>query len=171
MKHRILMLLSAAMLMLVARPSISHAQTVTFITVDFPFVVEGKPAPAGTYVLRLNPDMSGFTLTQTDTPAPAETIAMETMTRLAAMHPPRGTAHAVFDKKGETYFLSEIWLPDADGPAGSMPAGSRRARPVTSLSPWLPLNRKGRQTHTHSAATSPIDLGEAYTQLIHRWSD
>jgi hypothetical protein len=115
MKHRTLMALSAAMLMLVARPSVSHAQTVTFITVDFPFVVEGKPAPAGTYVLRLNPDMSAFTLTQTDTPAPAETIAVETMTRLAAMHPPRGTAHAVFDKKGETYFLSEIWLPDEDG--------------------------------------------------------
>jgi hypothetical protein len=127
MKYRNLVLLSAAMLMLVARPSISHAQNVTFITVDFPFVVQGKPAPAGTYVLRLNPDMSGFTLTQTDTPAPTDTIAVESMTRLAAMDPPRGTPHAVFDKKGGTFFLSEIWLPDEDG--------------------WLVYPTSGRHTH------------------------
>ncbi len=115
MKHRVTVLMAVAVLLFVALPSTSHAQNVTIITVEFPFVVQGTTVPAGTYVLRLSQDMTQFTLTQTDTPAPAEDISVETQSRLAAMHPPRGEAHVVFDKSGDTYFLSEIWLPDQDG--------------------------------------------------------
>ena len=42
-------------------------------------------------------------------------VSLDAITRPGAVHPPRGTAHVVFDKSGDTYFLSEIWLPDQDG--------------------------------------------------------
>ena len=115
MKHRVFAPLLAAILLVAAHPSISYAQHVMFVTVDFPFVAHGKTLPAGTYVLRVNHDMTQFTLTQTDTPAPAENISFETKTRLAAMHPPRGEAHVVFEKERDNYVLSEIWLPNEDG--------------------------------------------------------
>ena len=115
MKPRVVALLGAAALLLLAHPTVTRAQNVASITVDFEFVVHGQTLPAGTYVLRLDPDMRHFTLTQTDMPAPNEGIAVETLSRIAAMQPPRGEPHVVFDKKGDTYFLSEIWLPDEDG--------------------------------------------------------
>jgi hypothetical protein len=31
------------------------------------------------------------------------------------MAPPPGEAHVVFEKEGDAYILSEIWLPDEDG--------------------------------------------------------
>lgn len=115
MKHRLFVPLAAAALLVVAHPSVSRAQDVMFINVDYQFVVHGRTMPAGTYVLWLNPNMTDFTLTQTDTPAPAESIAFETMTRLPAMKPPRGEAHVVFEKEGDNYVLSEIWMPSEDG--------------------------------------------------------
>ena len=115
MKHRIFALLFVAALLLVANPSISLAQNVTFITTDFPFVVQGKTVPAGTYVLRLKPDMTEFTLTQSDSPAPAGATAVTTMTRLGGAQPPKGNSRVVFDKAGDSFYLSEIWLPDQDG--------------------------------------------------------
>ncbi len=115
MKKRVFVLLAAVALLLVGHPSTSHAQNVTFITVDFPFVVHDRTVPPGTYVLRLNPDMSGFTLTQTDTPAPADALAVQTLKRLATLEPPVGNTHVEFDKVGDKYYLSEIWLPDEDG--------------------------------------------------------
>jgi hypothetical protein len=115
MKHRVFALLFGAVLLMAAHPSISYAQNVMFVTVDFEFVAHGKTLPAGTYVLRLSPDMTQFTLTQTDTPAPTPDVSLETKTRLASMAPPPGEAHVVFEKEGDAYILSEIWLPDEDG--------------------------------------------------------
>jgi hypothetical protein len=131
MKHRIVAPLLAAALLLVAHPSISNAQDVMFITVDFPFAVQGRTVPAGTYVLWLKPDMTGFTLTQSDTPPPAETIAFETERRLAPMEPPLGAAHVVFEQDRDHNFLSEIWLPGEDGWLVYQTQGSRAHRRVT----------------------------------------
>ena len=131
MKLRMVAPLVAAALLLVAHPSISHAQDVMFITVDFPFAVQGRIVPAGTYVMWLKPDMTGFTLTQTETPAPAETIAFETEKRLAPMEPPQGEAHVVFDQDRGHNFLSEIWLPGQDGWLVYQTQGSRTHRRVT----------------------------------------
>jgi hypothetical protein len=115
MKHRVFALLFAAALLMAAHPSISYAQNVMFVTVDFEFVAHGTTLPAGTYVLRLSPDMTHFTLTQTDAEAPRAGISLETKTRLAAMAPPPGETHLVFEKEGDAYVLAEIWLPDEDG--------------------------------------------------------
>ena len=115
MKHRVFALLFATTLLMAAHPSITYAQNVMLVNVDFGFVAHGETMPAGNYVLRLSPDMTKFTLTQTDTPAPTSDISLETKTRLASMAPPPGEAHVVFEKDGDTYVLAEIWLPDEDG--------------------------------------------------------
>ena len=115
MRTRITALVAAAALLLVAHPSTSRAQDVMFITADFPFVVQGQTMPPGTYVLRLSPEMTEFTLTRSDGAASDPDVAVKTMTRLASMQPPRGEAHVTFDHRGDTYYLSEIWMPDQDG--------------------------------------------------------
>ena len=88
------------------QPSVIKAQ------VDFPFIVEGKTLPAGTYEFS-RPDLSSdFRVTGPD----HKGVLAPIMTRLSGeMHTTPQDSHLVFDKVGEICYLSEIWIPGEDG--------------------------------------------------------
>lgn len=80
--------------------------------IDFQFTAGGKVLPAGDYqftrdttapVFRVQGEGKNFTL-------------VPVITRLAgSMHTTPQDSHIVFDKIGDTYMLSEIWVPGEDG--------------------------------------------------------
>ena len=112
MNRRILVLLAVAAFMCVVHPAVSQAQDTALVTIGFPFVAEGKTMPAGPYELLLNSGHTAFTLTA----SPKGTgVFLTTITRLAAPEPAAGDTRVVFDKVGDTYYLSEVWLPGEDG--------------------------------------------------------
>lgn len=80
--------------------------------IDFPFKVDGKVLPAGTYDFVR--DDYGTTIRVTDE---NKTGAIaEVLTRLSSqIHTTPGDAHIVFDKIGDTFVLSEVWIPGSDG--------------------------------------------------------
>jgi hypothetical protein len=81
--------------------------------IDFQFTAGGKVLPAGDYEFRLDEgQVPVFRIQgQGKTGALANVI-----TRLAAeIHTTLQDAHVVFDKVGDTYTLSEIWIPGVDG--------------------------------------------------------
>ncbi len=89
---------------------VAVAQDVTVVNVPIKFTVGQKVMEPGRYELQMNDDRSAITLT----PARGPAIFVPTITRLAAMQP-IGQGKVVFDKVGEAYYLSEIWLPTEDG--------------------------------------------------------
>jgi hypothetical protein len=105
-------LLAATVLMFVVHPAVSYGQDAAMVTVGFKFIADGKPMAAGEYELRINADTETFTLT----PMPKGAgVFLNTVTRLAAAEPPGGDTRVVFDKVGDTCYLSEVWLAGEDG--------------------------------------------------------
>lgn len=80
--------------------------------IDFPFTVEGKVLPAGQYEF-VRDDAAQVFRVQGE----GKTSALvPILTRLAGeMHTTPQDGHLVFDVVGETYLLSEIWIPAHDG--------------------------------------------------------
>lgn len=81
--------------------------------IDFSFTVEGKVLPPGQYdILRDESTESVFKVQGT-----GNNIALaQIVTRLAAeMHAKPQVPHLVFDMIGDTYALSEIWIPGEEG--------------------------------------------------------
>ncbi|MGB8959678.1 MAG: hypothetical protein WCC00_11785 [Candidatus Aminicenantales bacterium] len=80
--------------------------------IDFPFIVEGRTLPAGTFDFVLDDTASVFRVTG----GGKEMAAAQVLTRTAAgMHTSPADGHVVFDKMGEAYTLAEIWIPGQDG--------------------------------------------------------
>jgi len=80
--------------------------------VPFQFTAGKTVLPAGDYEFIPDPTMG---LVRVSTPK-GSAVVVQVVTRLAAgIHTTAADAHAVFDKVGNTYTLSEIWLPDEDG--------------------------------------------------------
>jgi hypothetical protein len=99
---------------LAAAPSV-FAQNVVTAKVPFPFQVESKTLPAGTYDFTIS-EGSGTVKVQNDA-SPSAAAEVLIITHLAAQFHPRPNehAHVVFDKVGNTYTLSELWEPGMDG--------------------------------------------------------
>jgi hypothetical protein len=88
-----------------------YGQTVVKAKVAFPFTVEGKALPAGQYVFTLQESGDVFRVV-----GEGKDVMATVVTRLGGemRSAPKGT-HLVFDKVGELYLLSEIWVPGEDG--------------------------------------------------------
>lgn len=110
MKKRILMTVGFVAVLAVV---LAYGQPASIkAIIDFQFTAGGKVFPAGDYqftrdtiapVFRVQGEGKNFAL------APV-------ITRLAAaMHTTPQDSHLVFDKVGDTYMLSEIWVPGEDG--------------------------------------------------------
>jgi hypothetical protein len=82
------------------------------VKIDFPFTVAGKALPAGQYeFVRDNTALTFRVQGEGKIGALASVL-----TRLAGeMHTTPQDAHLVFDVVGNTYLLSEIWIPAEDG--------------------------------------------------------
>ncbi len=81
--------------------------------IPFQFTVEGKSLPAGQY--EFIPSGNAETIRVVDQEKGLSSAAL-VVTRLGAgIHTTPKDAHIVFDKVGDTYFLSELWIPGIDG--------------------------------------------------------
>ena len=81
-------------------------------TIPFQFTAGSKVYPAGEYTFTPSTGQETFTITG---PANVSTV-VPVITRLGgAIHTTPQDAHVVFDQLGDTYFLSEIWIPWGDG--------------------------------------------------------
>jgi hypothetical protein len=98
---------------LAVAPSV-FAQDVLTAKIPFPFQVESKTLPAGTYDFTINDGAGTVAVQSSSRSAAAEALII---TRLAAQfHPgPNPHSHVVFDKVGNMYILSELWEPGTDG--------------------------------------------------------
>lgn len=86
------------------------AQEVLDADVPFKFVASGKTYEPGKYELRVSDGLADVEIL-----GPSKSSGViSVMTRLS---PARGAndSRLVFDKIGETYHLSEMWLPSQDG--------------------------------------------------------
>jgi len=112
MKTRTLLTLSLLTL-LVAASAYAQAPLV-LANIPFSFMVEKQPLPAGQY--EFTPIMERGVMRVVDVDKKGEAVFAPIITRLAAgMHTTPKDAHIVFDKVGDAYTLSEIWVPGEDG--------------------------------------------------------
>ncbi len=81
--------------------------------IPFQFVVEGKTLPAGEYNFIRSADNGSFQIISTKKGPSAVALVITTLG--GAIHSTPQDSHIVFDKIGDTYTLSEIWIPQLDG--------------------------------------------------------
>ena len=110
---KIKIMLVVGLVALLAGVSGYGQQTVTLkAQIDFPFKVEGKVLPAGAYEFALDAQAMAFRVQGQGSNGALAPV----MTRLAgAMHTTPQDAHLIFDVVGDTYILSELWIPGEDG--------------------------------------------------------
>ncbi len=112
MRTRVLLMLSLFTLLIAAS---AYAQApLVLAKIPFAFTVEKKVLPAGQY--EFTPNIERGVLRVLDVDKKGEAVLAPIITRLAAgMHTTPKDAHIVFDKVGDVYTLSEIWVPGEDG--------------------------------------------------------
>jgi hypothetical protein len=104
-------LLMTAVVTLGGPASRASAQDILEANIPFSFTASGKTHDAGKYEFRVIEDDQTLEFT-----GPAKTGGfIQVMTRLAAPEAFIPDGRLVFDKVGETYFLSEMWLPEQEG--------------------------------------------------------
>ncbi len=104
-----LLVLTAAVVALVGIVSV-YAQDVAIMNMPFKFTVGKSVMQPGKYRVTVSPDESMIMVT----PERGQAVMAAAITRLA-QHVPLPDARLVFDRVGEEYTLSEIWLPGQDG--------------------------------------------------------
>jgi len=93
--------------------SLAYGQTTLKANIPFAFSAAGKVLPAGQYVMISTAGAPNIRVVSADGKA---AVPVTIVTRLAsAMHTTPKDAHLIFDKVGENYFLSELWIPGLDG--------------------------------------------------------
>jgi hypothetical protein len=96
---------------LISAAAALYAQPTLRANIPFAFDVGGKQLPAGEY--QFIPATAGDTVRVASDQESAMALIL---TRMAAgIHTTPNDAHVVFDKIGNQYFLSEIWIPGEDG--------------------------------------------------------
>ena len=106
-------LLLVSVLTLLAALTVYAQSGMIRATIPFAFSAGGKQLPAGQYEIVRTSNSQAFNVTSADRKSSALVLIL---TRTAgAIHNTPADAHLVFDKMGETYILSEFWLPGVDG--------------------------------------------------------
>jgi hypothetical protein len=100
-----------SLLTLLTAGSVYGQSRVVKADIPFAFNTAGKTLPAGQY--EFFPNASGATMRIAGKGSSA--LAM-VQTRMAAeIHTTQNDSHVVFDKVGDVYTLSEVWVPGQDG--------------------------------------------------------
>lgn len=95
----------------IVSPTTASAQLVS-VNIDFPFVAAGKDMPAGTYFVEVTGAEEGGRVIVRG--SGHSSGPMSVITQLAR-HDKDAEPEIVFDKLGNRYLLSEIWIPGKDG--------------------------------------------------------
>jgi hypothetical protein len=98
-------------LVIALSPAVASGQESVSASIPFRFMAAGKTHEPGEYLLRVNTDQQSWTLA---TAKGTSTVAV-VVTRLAANGNPGSGDRLVFDKVGDTYYLSEVWPQTEDG--------------------------------------------------------
>lgn len=109
MKGSTLAIAAALLLLLGIGASLVYADTVV-ADIQFPFMAGGKEYPAGKYEIETSASMEELTLRSVAT---GKGGLLPFTTRLAQREP--DVTELVFDKAGDKYYLSEIYMPGIDG--------------------------------------------------------
>ncbi len=111
MRAKILVIISLLTLLAVTA---GYAQELPIrAKIPFQFTVSGKVLPAGQYeFLRESNDEAIRVAAE---PKGQAVVALVVTRLWGGIHTTTEDAHIVFDKVGETYYLSEIWIPGVDG--------------------------------------------------------
>ena len=110
MKRSVLLAAFAVALVAIVGGNAAYAQDVANFNVPFKFNVGKTILNPGKYQVTVASDQATITLT----PDKGSAIVAPSITRLA-QHLVMPDAKLVFDKTGEQYALSEVWLPTEDG--------------------------------------------------------
>jgi|WetSurMetagenome_2_1015567.scaffolds.fasta_scaffold07542_7 hypothetical protein len=101
-------------MLLAATFGLAQGSIVIHANIPHEFTVNGKVLPAGKYDFAY--DSSQMRLTIKDSVEGSSGVALTVLTRLAgAIHTTPQDSHVVFDKIGNKYLLSELWIPGLDG--------------------------------------------------------
>ena len=114
MKARLLLIAGMAVLLL-TWPGIGHAQMMigARANIPFPFIVKGTTLPAGQYNFLPGEDEQSIEIVPANKGKATEAVIM---TRLSVREGAGNEdSHLVFDKIGDKYTLSELWIADMDG--------------------------------------------------------
>lgn len=110
MKRGVFVLVLALALVAVVGGSVAVAQDVTIVNVPFKFTVANKVMNPGKYEVRVNEDRTMIMVT----PEKGNAVMVPAITRLG-MQQQLTDAKLIFDRVGDLYTLSEVWLPAEDG--------------------------------------------------------
>jgi hypothetical protein len=80
------------------------------LSVTFPFQVADKILQAGVYAIE-QPSADLLVLRS----AKGDVVQLPVILRVAKLSPPLTESKVIFDKFGDSYYISEIWVPDRDG--------------------------------------------------------
>lgn len=114
MKAKLLLMTEMAVLLL-SWPGIGQAQTLNGAraNIPFPFVVKSATLPAGQYDFLPGDNEQYVEIVPVNK---GTTIEAVIMTRLGMpQNSGKENSHLVFDKIGDTYMLSELWIDGMDG--------------------------------------------------------
>ena len=107
------LMMVAALFALLAVPTSAFAAQTLKTDITFPFRVGEKTLPAGHYEFRIS---YGEELVNVVNPSNGAGAVTTFLTYLAPTpHSTATDAHIVFDKVGNTYTLSELWIPGQEG--------------------------------------------------------
>jgi hypothetical protein len=107
------MLLGSLVMLLASLSAFPQTTTAVRTNVPHPFMAGTQLVPAGSYQFTPDP---GFHFIRVVNSAKKVNVMVPVLTRTAAaLHTTPADAHVVFDKIGEKYILSELWLPGNDG--------------------------------------------------------
>jgi hypothetical protein len=112
MNRRLSLVLVLTGLVLMAGSTFAQAQEILTGEIPFTFVAGGRAHDPGRYELRVGDDQMTLTLMPEGKGVGSELLPE---TRLAIPAGSVPDSRLVFDKVGNTYFLSEAWFPGEDG--------------------------------------------------------
>ncbi len=107
--------ISFVLAMLVLAACFAAAQTQPSIKVDIPFsfAIEGKTLPAGMYEFKERPEPSRVAAIRITNTKSKDAVFANIISRLDSRGP--AETEIVFDVVGNDHFLSEVYIPGADG--------------------------------------------------------
>lgn len=110
MKRVLLLIVGAMVLVGTMGGGVVSAQDVAIVNVPFQFTANHKVMMPGKYEITVT-DATVISVT----PQKGAATFVPTITRLARRGQPMTETEIVFDKVGDQYTLSEVWLPTEDG--------------------------------------------------------
>jgi hypothetical protein len=111
MNRQVLGILAGVILIMAVGRVPSYAQTAT-TKIPYEFHAGGAVLSAGTYSISYSDARPWILILRGPDGSNRD---LRVVTRLAQKSPPNLECYLVFDKEGDTYFLSELWFPAMDG--------------------------------------------------------